>query len=613
MIGILLIIGFCIAYLVSASPPNIIFILLDDVGWNDIRYNNADSPIPTDFIDKLASHPQSVQLKQYYVQSLCTPTRAALLTGKYAANTGLNSVLVVGTPAGLPDDIPTLPQILKEIGYSTSMAGKWHLGNSQFKQTPIGRGFEEFVGIFMWDADSFTKRMYLEPWIPSAIDWIEQTSNVSFKHFAEPLHSTEAITLASERFIIKHSQNYGHEEKPLFLYVPFTAAHSPLQPIPRHEKQCEHISQIWRRQFCGMVVGLDEGIKNITQTAKTYLGDNTIIILSSDNGGSPWFGGINQPLRGTKSTPFEGGIRVPGLIVDLSFDGKYLGNGNANSNNHNNQNELKFGSRKLTSMMHVTDWLPTILNYANYDGKYNLQQFVENIDGFDFSETLRSVPFLHPNQTINQQNKENEIQTAGPRNEILLEMYYKEDSIFDEDLESYRYGDYKLIKGIIRDGHYYHEPLQNSNFLNIKSNEILNNTIYKLFQSLLHILELFFGAGPFDMMRISLTHKYFQDSIKSSQNPPQDYIRLYDIINDPLEITNIASLHPNIVKIIEEKLLIIKNNRPVQQKVWMQYDLDSIWTKTFVPGDCSANTYIKKKESCLFAHPWIADVSYYYS
>jgi len=132
----------------------------------------ADSPIPTPFIDQLTA--QGVHLTQHYVHSVCSPTRAALLTGRYHVNTGMTNVLIPGTPAGnllnssfscscdslfskhrplcdltgLPSDIPTLPSLLSCLGgYSTAMAGKWHLGHAQHKMTPIGRGFDQFTGL----------------------------------------------------------------------------------------------------------------------------------------------------------------------------------------------------------------------------------------------------------------------------------------------------------------------------------------------------------------------------------------------------------------------------------------------------------------------------------
>lgn len=128
------------------------------------------------------------------------------------------------------------------------------------------------------------------------IDWVREFSNGTYIHYAEPRHSTEAITAEAESMMIQHSE--VNTNTPLFLYVAYTAAHSPLQPIDRHTVPCTHIPHLWRRQFCGMVVGADEGLRNLTTTALKFLGNNTILIVSSDNGASTWFGGMNQPFKG---------------------------------------------------------------------------------------------------------------------------------------------------------------------------------------------------------------------------------------------------------------------------------------------------------------------------
>jgi arylsulfatase A-like enzyme len=104
--------------------PNIVVILVDDVGWNDFSYNSNHSLIRTTNIDRISSN--GIRFKKHYVQSVCTPTRASLLTGRYAANVGLVYAMVPGTPTGIPHDIPTLPQLLRNEGYHTAMVGKWY-------------------------------------------------------------------------------------------------------------------------------------------------------------------------------------------------------------------------------------------------------------------------------------------------------------------------------------------------------------------------------------------------------------------------------------------------------------------------------------------------------
>jgi arylsulfatase B len=127
------------------TQSNIVFILFDDLGTFDfITPLDRPSDINTPVIDHLAS--KGVRLTNYYTDSVCTPARAALMTGRYSVNTGLTHVLVPGSPAGLPLDIPTLPELLKNLSYSTAMRGKWHLGHAKPNQTPVGRGFDSFTG-----------------------------------------------------------------------------------------------------------------------------------------------------------------------------------------------------------------------------------------------------------------------------------------------------------------------------------------------------------------------------------------------------------------------------------------------------------------------------------
>ena len=154
---------------------------------------------------------------------------------------------------------------------------------------------------------------------------------------------------------------------PLFMYLSYNAANSPLQPEASWLEDCSSIPHLWRYQYCGMVVGLDWGIKRVADAAKEILGENTIIVVSSDNGGSVWFGGLNEPLRSGKHTSFEGGVRVPAFAVDLS-GGKYLGS----------------GGREFKGMVHISDWLPTFLSIARSSHLY--QEL--DMDGLDQSKAL---------------------------------------------------------------------------------------------------------------------------------------------------------------------------------------------------------------------------------
>ena len=123
---------------------------------------------------------------------------------------------------------------------------------------------------------------------------------------------------------------------------------------------------ISRKRYCGMVVGLDQAIKEVVDNAHNILGDDTVVIVSSDNGGSVWLGGLNYPFRSGKLTPFEGGVRVPSFAIDLSANGTYLGK----------------GGREFTNIMHISDWLPTFLSWS---GQSKLLKGVK-LDGVDQSK-----------------------------------------------------------------------------------------------------------------------------------------------------------------------------------------------------------------------------------
>ncbi len=522
----------------------------------------------------------------------------------------------------MPDDIPTLPGVLREKGnYNTAMVGKWHLGHSQRKMTPTGRGFNSFTGMYMWDCDYRTKQMSEAPWRkPMMIDWIKEYSNGTYHHYAEPEHSTVAIATESQRVIQTHAKENAHQ--PLFLYIPFTAAHSPLQPLPEHEAKCTHIPHLWRRQFCGLVVGVDEAVKNVTATARNVLGDNLIVVFTSDNGGSPWFGGLSYPLRGTKGTPFEGGVKVPGLITDFTPDQRYLSNSQQQANADNGMilAPISTSERVFNGMMHFSDWLPTLLSYA----QVTKTEFPTKLDGFDFSHSFQSFPAIHaaPSNGANSSSSLSPtILQDSPRKEMLIEYMDADFSIFNETSVAYRYGKYKYISGSIRDDNYYSEPTAD------RLNFTRGNELASIFaQGVIRLADWVFGTGPNDNTRVILVHillhNYWRSGRKIYTSPNKlnlpSTMHLYDLENDPFETTNLLQV-PNlsdskanelsdVVKVIQDKVDYIRRTKRPIQKVYMQYHLRNDWPRTFVPGNCSNHPSIKP-EDCIFTHPWIPDVS----
>lgn len=324
-------------------------------------------------------------------------------------------------------------------------------GHAQWTQTPVGRGFQSFVGSLLSQFDSYNKQMVKPDGKPIAVDWMLAYENKTYSHFLDRRHATLAITEESQKVIESystnsHSNNVAQGSRvPLFMYIAYTAAHAPLQPLPEHALLCHHIEHPWRRGMCGMIKGLDEGVGNISTAIGKHLGSNTVLIVSSDNGGAPWFGGLNRPLRGGKTSPFEGGVRVPAFAVDftgLSDDknGVYLGK----------------SGRWHQGLIHVTDWLPTFMEWAKTEEDEDI--VVENMDGFDMSKSFLSVSSLHDIEA-----------KYSPRSDVLIDMYYSGEAIWTgEEVVGLRSGKWKLIQGVARDPLWY----SHSSFWNINASSI---------------------------------------------------------------------------------------------------------------------------------------------
>ncbi|CAM9199461.1 unnamed protein product, partial [Ectocarpus fasciculatus] len=324
-----------------SRKPNIVLVAADGVGFADVGYNSAAGGIPTPSIDDLSA--QGIRLNRNYVQSAATSSRASLLTGRYASNTGITRDIPAGSLIGLPEGVQTLPEVLKSLGYSTSMAGVWGLGHSQWGVCPTGKGFEEFTGSFTTGIDSETKSFHSTPWGAGGLDWIQAHDNGHYSHVLPMKLAADAISTEAQRMIKSHAD--VDADKPLFLYVSYSTVS---QYDPKFQRECSRIPNLWRRQHCTAIAAIDEGVGAIAAAAEAALGEDTILIFTSTNGGSPWSGGLNAPYRGAGGSTLEGGIRVPAFVTDLSPDGRYLGSGNWSYN----------------GMTHISDWFPSLISLA---------------------------------------------------------------------------------------------------------------------------------------------------------------------------------------------------------------------------------------------------------
>ncbi|XP_077381203.1 arylsulfatase I-like [Festucalex cinctus] len=329
------------------KQPHIIFILIDDQGFNDIGYHNPSIKTPT--LDKLAA--EGVKLENYYVQPICTPSRSQLLTGRYQIHTGLqHSIIRPSQPSCLPPNMDTLPQRLRQAGYATHMVGKWHLGFYTKACLPTRKGFDSFFGSLTGSVDYYSYGSCDGPGL-CGYD-LHDNESVAWGH--EGKYSTTLFTQRARKIL----QSHDPTRQPIFLLLSLQAVHTPLQPPKSYIYPYRGMADVARRKFAAMVSTVDEAVRNITYALrKSGLYRDSVIIYSTDNGAQPFTGGSNWPLRGRKGTYWEGGVR------GVAFVHSPL---------------LRRRRRVSNALVHITDWFPTLLSLAG--GNVSQSQ---GLDGFD--------------------------------------------------------------------------------------------------------------------------------------------------------------------------------------------------------------------------------------
>ncbi|XP_042860572.1 arylsulfatase B-like [Penaeus japonicus] len=328
------------------SQPHIVLIVADDLGWNDVSWHNPLAVTP--HLEELAKG--GVILEQSYVQPICTPTRSALLTGRYPFTLGRqHSVLKDNEPTGLTLNATLLPQSLKKVGYSTHAVGKWHLGFCSWDYTPTKRGFDSFYGYYNGAEDYFTHhRGYVAdsdwpdkplPWEKSKRDYLDLRNNTEPDATKEGIYSAHLFASYVEDLLASRSA-----KTPMFLYLPFQSCHAPLMVPEKYMKPYRYIHDLDRRTYLGMVTAMDEAVGRVVAALKaTGHYDNSVIVFTTDNGGPTKHGANNWPLRGYKTTLWEGGTRGAAFIHSPLLP-------NPGTISH--------------KMIHVTDWYQTLVGLA---------------------------------------------------------------------------------------------------------------------------------------------------------------------------------------------------------------------------------------------------------
>ncbi len=330
--------------------PNIVIILADDLGKTDISLYGGRVATPR--IDALG-HEGATCTEGYITSPICSPSRAGLMTGRYQQRFGheiqpheryprnrleyyifkyflasddFRVADLIAFPRfediiqqGLPLSEVTLAEVLRRQGYQTAIMGKWHLGSSP-DRIPIRRGFDYHYGFY----EAHT--LYADPHDPDIVSqrhddfadrhiWsLGRQGNCALRRndqvVDEKVYLTQKITQESVRWL------EAHRDGPFFLYVPFSAPHTPFQVPRQYYERFADVSDPIHRVYYGMIAALDDGVGAIMDTlARLGLDDRTLVFFLSDNGGATYTGATdNAPLRGGKFTNFEGGINIPFVV-----------------------------------------------------------------------------------------------------------------------------------------------------------------------------------------------------------------------------------------------------------------------------------------------------------
>jgi len=301
---------------ISLKQPNILCIMVDDLGFGDLAIQGA-TDMETPHIDQLAR--QGITFSQFYANStVCSPSRAALLTGKYPDLVGVPGVIRQfedNSWGYLHKEAVLIPEVLKKGGYHTAMIGKWHLG-FESPNIPNDRGFDFFRGFLGDMMDDY---------------WTHLRGGVNWMRFNKEVidpegHATDLFTDWTLEYLEEHKE----KPRPFFLYLAYNAPHFPIQPPDEYLQRViarESGLSEKRARNVAFIEHLDYNIGKVMETLRTSgLIENTLIVFTSDNGGALRYEQSNGQLRGGKQDMYEGGIRVPAYIC---WKGKIIEGGHS--------------------------------------------------------------------------------------------------------------------------------------------------------------------------------------------------------------------------------------------------------------------------------------------
>ncbi len=327
----------------TVKAPNILVIIADDAGWNDVSYNGSEIQTPN--IDSLARNGE--QLNRFYTYPTCSPSRASLLTGMPSSRIGIVAPISDKSNLSLPDSITTLPQALKKKNYETALFGKWHLGLKQ-SSGPNAFGFDYSYGFLHGQIDQYTHK-----YKNGDTSWYRNGTFIT-----EEGHTTDLVTNET----IEWLTNKRDKSKNFYIQLAYSAPHFPLQEEDKWKAPYQKtITNSSRRDFAAAMSHMDNSIGLVLEAIKKlHLDENTLIVFLSDNGAMEnWFPstqydgklgpnpvlGSNYPFRDWKTSNYEGAIRVPAIV---------------SWKNH-------ITSKTNNNYIAITDLMPTFLSLASAD------------------------------------------------------------------------------------------------------------------------------------------------------------------------------------------------------------------------------------------------------
>eukprot|EP00038_Savillea_parva_P024840 m.45221 g.45221 ORF g.45221 m.45221 type:complete len:641 (-) comp6626_c0_seq1:122-2044(-) len=313
----------------NSAKPHILMVCSDDLGYNDVSFHGSE--VQTPFLDSLVEG--GLHFDHYYGHAICTPSRSAIMSGRFASHTGMqHSFLLTGTDVNLPIKFKTLANHMNEQGYSSHMVGKWHLGfESASLHTPLARGFSTYFGYLSGGEDYYTHKA------GGFVDLHNGTEPVLNENgsYSTILFADEAIRII---------RNHNDISVPFFMYLAFQSVHSPLQAPADYISHYNWINNTNRRTLAAMTTCMDDNLERIvTELKDKDMWSNTLFLFFADNGGPPYVANSNWPMRGGKWTMWEGGTHLTAFA-------------------HHGGGLIRTGN--FTGLMHHCDWAATLVAAA---------------------------------------------------------------------------------------------------------------------------------------------------------------------------------------------------------------------------------------------------------